>query len=145
MNQRLADVAARAKRAPRTLVTEAEDATSAFTTVTWTAPGGAPLQIRYVWNGGCCAAPEVHELLFAEGGLMRELVYVAPRDDAPALMRGAEAARPIVLEEVLVRDGRMVLWEERRRHHAPESDMARWREREARALDLARTLRREPP
>jgi hypothetical protein len=137
MNARAHEAAARVKGARRAVVTEGEDATSASATVTWTAPDGAPVKLRWVWNGGCCSSPEVHDLVFAGDGLIKEVVFVAPRDDAAALMRGDEPRRPIATEELLFRRGRLVFWAERQgRHHVePGSDPRRWCEREARTLD----------
>jgi hypothetical protein len=144
MNERLRAVAAQVKQVRSAVVVEGEDATSAFATARWTAPDGTLLKIRWAWNGGCCQAPQIHEFVFAGDDLMREVVLEAPRDEGPALLRGGEPRRPVAREEVLFERGRMVLWAgPPGRDVDPRRDPERWREREARSLELVRSLRRQ--
>jgi len=126
-----------------TVVTEGEDATSGYSTVTWRAKGGSILKLRSVWNGGCCYAPEVHDLIVDGDELLLETFSVAPHADSAALMRGVEARSAIVLEQLYFRDDKLVLWSDQqgRTHVDGAIDPQRWRERERQSHERASNLR----
>lgn len=135
---RIEDLTKRAPRVRPKVTTEGEDATSGFSTVSWAAADGTPWKLRSVWNGGCCYAPEVRELIVDGDEVLKETFFMAPRSDADALMRGAEARAPIVIEELYFREGELVLWAEQqgRLHVDGTLDPQRWHERGARSQGL---------